>query len=83
MFLQIIESDDSSGELAEKLRRNCFDLADSFCLYSVGEKTLHNAAAYFVLSGKPISDVIQHIKDKYPEVSRTCTCTCTCNSVLY
>ncbi|XP_019858362.1 PREDICTED: uncharacterized protein LOC109586604 [Amphimedon queenslandica] len=67
----IIENDDSSGELSEKLRRNCFDLADSFCLYSVGEKTLNNAAAYFVLSGKPISDVIQHIKDKYSEAPTT------------
>ena len=51
------------------LCQNCFDLADSFCLYSVDETALNNAAGYFVLSGRPISDVVQHIKKKYSDVS--------------
>ena len=51
------------------LCQNCFDLADSFCLYSVDETALNNAAGYFVLSGRPVSDVVQHIKNKYSDVS--------------
>ena len=51
------------------LRQNCFDLADSFCLYSVDKTALNNAAGYFLLSGRPISDVVQHIKNKYSDVS--------------
>ena len=66
---QIIEGEDSSDELNEMLRQNCFDLADSFCLYSVDKTALNNAAGYFVLSGRPISDVVQHIKKKYSDVS--------------
>ena len=66
---QIIEGEDSSDELNEMLRQNCFDLADSFCLHSVDKTALNNAAGYFLLSGRPISDVVQHIKKKYSDVS--------------
>ena len=51
------------------LRQNFFDLADSFYLFSVDKMALNNAAGYFVLSGRPISDVVQHIKKKYSDVS--------------
>ena len=69
------------------LCQNCFDLADSFCLYSVDETALNNAAGYFVLSGRPISDVVQHIKKKYSDVSinkeereRIHECVCICET---
>ena len=56
------------------LRENCFQLADSLCLYSPDKKSLTNAAGYFVLSGRPIVEVIQHIISKHAEV---CMYVCT------
>ena len=53
----------------ELLEENCFQLADSFCLHLPDNVSVKNAAGYFVMSGKPISTVLQHITKKYTDVS--------------
>ena len=52
------------------MKDNCFSLAESFCQYLADDSknSVMSAAGYFVLSGRPIVDVIDHVLSQYSEV---------------
>ena len=51
------------------LQTNCFKLASSLCTYSRDSSARIAAAGYFVLSGRPIGEVVRHIIAKHPDES--------------
>ena len=55
-------------EVMRWLQENCFQLAESLCLYSRWNGIETHASHYFVMSGRPIVDVVRHILSNHTSV---------------
>lgn len=68
IFIQVVQHS-GDRDTVSLLQSNCFKLASSLCNYSKDKMAQIAGAGYFVLSGRPIAEVVEHITTSYPDES--------------
>lgn len=67
-LFQVVRGGQSQATTAQ-LQSNCFKLASSHCIYSPDRAARVAGAGYFVLSGRSIAEVVQHVTTSHPDDS--------------